>query len=418
MLRRLPFDLDSRNFDEPELSDLKVVCHDSTYHVHRLVVAAQSGFFRRAMHIDMKVLPLPSPLSLLARSTWHRVVPTVDPLANRTKQEKHTGVIELPEDDPTDVHWMLKHMYFGYKQCQTNCGHKCDWCSVKNVKSPSQHEPLLSSARKYAMAAKYDVPLLKKYATLHFGHHLQQRGGPPAPDSFDLPHLARFVYESTAPNERDLRDLLVPFARGNMQAILKAHPSFRAALEEVDGLAADIAASIGAEEEAAKGKAGKDKKPKASKEVRYGRLPPPSTKNSTLCPLPIVRACRIFGCPPSDEADDRILAGALAAAVATGAGPAGAAGLTERLADRGEVVRPKSAADSLLNRLTPQPHAAPAPPAQTPHSRFWDGGSARTEDTSYWAYLGRDRSDSRLAYDGSDIMQWPHEIEDAWEDEY
>lgn len=171
-----------------------------------------------------------------------------DGLTRKVKQEKRTGVVNLPEDDPSEVYDMLHQVYF-YRQPNT----LPNVPTVDNTKvsfGSNEAHSIIKSATQYSMAVKYDVQMVKENAKRSFAAALKEYSKALAfaeavTRTIDFSSLAHVIYESTPSNERELRDIFVTFARDNMPHILKNDRHFRDTLHDVEGLGAEIAASIG-----------------------------------------------------------------------------------------------------------------------------------------------------------------------------
>ena len=100
-------------------------------------------------------------------------------------QEGKTGIITLSDDDPDTVERMLSYLY----------------CS--DYESGEDSSSGFNNARVYAIAEKYDIPLLKELAKERFVKWAEDNWS-----HRDFPAVAREVYESTLSSDRGLRDVV------------------------------------------------------------------------------------------------------------------------------------------------------------------------------------------------------------------
>ena len=145
-------------------------------------------------------------------STWCRML--------TNPQETAEGIIELQEDNARAVEAMLGFMYtFDYD------------CSGNDLERTS---PMLFNVEVYSIAEKYGVSSLKLRAKEKF-----ERAVKTCWDMDDLAHTITYIYSSTPPTDRGLRDAVVEVVYEHISALLKKH-TFRDVLEETVGFAADV----------------------------------------------------------------------------------------------------------------------------------------------------------------------------------
>lgn len=163
-------------YDTGEHSDLTIICGSRTFKVHKIVLGAQSEYFRAACRTD-------------------------------AFKEGETGIINLQAhdsastnaqdgcDDPSLVEMMLRLLYRNtYEDVETSC-HTIA-CALENCDGNMIHH-----AKMFAIAVKYHIPPLKAFAAAkftiairkHFAHNNFA-------DALDV------VFTTTPDEVRDLRD--------------------------------------------------------------------------------------------------------------------------------------------------------------------------------------------------------------------
>ncbi|MCJ1450659.1 hypothetical protein MMC28_000992 [Mycoblastus sanguinarius] len=106
--------------------------------------------------------------------------------------------IELKEDDPQHAEWMLRFLYAH--------DYYVDYCDGK--------PPIVAHARMYAIADKYDIPILKDLAIAKFAPSLKDT------QAVDIPSFTaaiEVIYTSTLDTDRGLRDCLIPTLKDRMR---------------------------------------------------------------------------------------------------------------------------------------------------------------------------------------------------------
>ncbi|VUC31516.1 unnamed protein product [Clonostachys rosea] len=157
--------LNNDYFNTHMFSDAVVVCEDQEFKVHRLVLACHSKYFEKQL-----------------TGNWKESV------------EKR---IEIRDFDPGIVESMLRYMYsFNYN-------------NIQGVSS------MVYDAQVYQIADKYDIPTLKEYSKDRFSTAITAGW-----NMDEFPLAINVVYESTPPEDRGLRDLVVETSLLHLDTLL------------------------------------------------------------------------------------------------------------------------------------------------------------------------------------------------------
>ncbi|SMQ49233.1 unnamed protein product [Zymoseptoria tritici ST99CH_3D7] len=197
-----------------ELHDFTIICGTRTYLVHAFVLVTQSTFFRKAILGGFEE----------ATAKMIRLIPMDD---------DHP----YPEYDDPEALKLLVH--FLYRQeyefrCVLNGDGKEPFEKKAYISTlRAQSLDMLGHAKMFAIAVKYDVSSLRRYAFDHFKRAIATGGSNPG-----LGDVIREVYTSTPEIAQELRGALT--SRLLRRRELLSTPSVRAAIESVDGLAYDL----------------------------------------------------------------------------------------------------------------------------------------------------------------------------------
>jgi hypothetical protein len=164
-------------YEDTTFCDLTIRCQNRSLRVHRVVICSQCSFFQRACTNGFRMSSA-SPFRSLPKLT--------------RSQESHTGVIELPEDEPKIFEHIIEFSYLGSY-------------------GESRFVGLLEHAQVFSFATKYDHPTLAQEAIEHYADlayvTFPQRnlGG----DFGEFLETIPYVYQSTAGPIRGLKNAVV-----------------------------------------------------------------------------------------------------------------------------------------------------------------------------------------------------------------
>ncbi|KAI1130641.1 hypothetical protein F5Y10DRAFT_289054 [Nemania abortiva] len=211
-----------RLYARGEYADLIVTCHGKRHLVHKAIVCPRSDFFAAACRAGMK--------------------------------EAHTGMIDLPDDDPQIVDMMV--YYFYHLDYNTS---PLDMAKDENAVLPSTddvkeeaidqmdaddvddhiialrpcYSDLLVHAKVYALAGKYFINGLKALALQKFETATQKHWAPN-----DFLEAAQEAYTSTPDSDRGLRDVVVKILYKNRD--LLSQENTQGVLKRLDTLTYDL----------------------------------------------------------------------------------------------------------------------------------------------------------------------------------
>ncbi|KAH8698146.1 BTB/POZ protein [Phaeosphaeriaceae sp. PMI808] len=158
------------NFGEADSTDLRLKCGSGTFNVHKDVLCNWSDFFKKVCLGGFK--------------------------------EASSGVIDLSEDDSDAVKAMLQFFY-----------------TIDYAYDTALH------AKVYAIAENYDIKPLKDLARVKF-----EKAADRDWDSPYFPTTISFVYTSTPPSDRGLRDIVIKRSKDHLNALLDS-PEFGCMIE-------------------------------------------------------------------------------------------------------------------------------------------------------------------------------------------
>lgn len=171
------------NFGTAGFTDLQLKSRSETFNVHKKVLCSRSEFFGKACKGGFK--------------------------------EASSGVIDLSEDDPEAVKAMLQFCY-----------------TTDYTYDTALH------AKVYAIAEKYNIKPLKDLARTKFETAADRDW-----DSPYFPTTIDFVYTSTPPNDRGLRDIVVKLSRDHLKSLLY-RPGFESMMEDNGDFGKDLVKAI------------------------------------------------------------------------------------------------------------------------------------------------------------------------------
>ncbi|KAL8992660.1 MAG: hypothetical protein Q9169_006931 [Polycauliona sp. 2 TL-2023] len=206
-------------FNDPKYSDLTIICGDRKCYVHRIVLCAESVFFKVA--------------------------------CNGKFLEAASNEIKLPEDEPMAVERMLKFLYTGDYDDTDNedsqtaqvllsrdpspgdtnaCGHGLSDGSKaphKAAKAPVQVNvaALMNTIDVYTLADKYDMLYLQVFAKSRFKARANDEWA-----TVDIVTIMPIVYSTTPDSNRGLRKIMLDVCLRSTER-LKWHESFRTMLK-------------------------------------------------------------------------------------------------------------------------------------------------------------------------------------------
>lgn len=126
------------------------------------------------------------------------------------KQEGISRVIDLKEDEPSNVEKMLQFIYTG---------------DYSDLSSDDPDTPILASAMVnveiYAIAEKYDIRTLKELAKKKFESSVDFSNA----NMSDVSIIIEFVYRTTPSSDRGLRDIIAPYLT-SLKTELRASDDF------------------------------------------------------------------------------------------------------------------------------------------------------------------------------------------------
>ncbi|KAI4667436.1 uncharacterized protein J4E79_002123 [Alternaria viburni] len=251
-------------FTSGEYTDLTIKCGADIHRVHKIIVCKQVAFFTGALKFGGKVCMVDSR--------------GLERTGSDDKQEAHTDVIDLPEDEPKVIASLIEYLYTGRYKADSSttprnehtspitpsnieihrseawdaksdpytydfphtCTEKCDeWttlcphhrCELDNCGLACKAficdeccfvgrlggPQLLKHSKMYAIADKYDVTGLKELAVKYFN---VARYGFWDVESFAL--AIDHVFSSTLPEDTGLRSIVIDTISDNMVLMHKA----------------------------------------------------------------------------------------------------------------------------------------------------------------------------------------------------
>lgn len=183
-LKTLPFrDAFVVNFGTAGSTDLQLKSRSETFNVHKKVLCSRSEFFGKACEGEFK--------------------------------EASSGVIDLSKDDPDAVKAMLQFCY-----------------TTDYAYDAALH------AKVYAIAEKYNIKPLKDLACTKFEIAADRDWYSPY-----FPVTIGFVYTSTPPDDRGLRDIVVKLSRDHLKPLLD-RPEFESMMEDNGDFGKDLVKAI------------------------------------------------------------------------------------------------------------------------------------------------------------------------------
>lgn len=171
------------NFGAAGSTDLQLKCRSETFNVHKQVLCSRSEFFWKACKGGFK--------------------------------EASSGVIDLSEDDPDAVKAMLQFCY-----------------TIDYAYDTALH------AKVYAIAEKYNIKPLKDLARTKF-----EKAADRDWDSPYFPITTGFVYTSTPPDDRGLRDIVIKLSKDHLKSLLD-RPEFESMMEDNGDFGKDLVKAI------------------------------------------------------------------------------------------------------------------------------------------------------------------------------
>ncbi|KAF2162826.1 hypothetical protein M409DRAFT_26682 [Zasmidium cellare ATCC 36951] len=188
----------NRVFGDSKYSDLTIECGESTWHVHRVVICAQSPFFDKACSNGFK--------------------------------ETSSKLIKLEDDDPTIVREMLRYLYTGDYLEQT-----------KEGEEGSRRSALSTNVHIHTIADKYDIPALGDVAISKFSARAAREWKTEA-----FAGAIEEMYTSANENKEPMHKAAVAIAAENAKTLLNddCGQAFRKIAEAVPKFAAELSIEI------------------------------------------------------------------------------------------------------------------------------------------------------------------------------
>ena len=186
-------------FRSGDFSDLVVKCQSDTHNVHKVVLCAQSKFFKAACSNGFE-------------ASCKKVRKHSGTVSDFLRQKSTTGVIEFPEEDPKIVHSALKFLS-GIEYAEQTIS------------------PFTLLVKLYQFADKYDIPALKHASCARY--RFLTKG--------DFPTLLKdflasveLIYASSFLGDRELRDIAAACAADNPDTISRNQRCMRVMRHVVD----------------------------------------------------------------------------------------------------------------------------------------------------------------------------------------
>ncbi|SCO91198.1 uncharacterized protein FRV6_15326 [Fusarium oxysporum] len=171
-------------YNKDALSDVTITCDGQEFKAHRVIISAHSKCFAKALNGDWK--------------------------------ESSERQIDIKDFDASVVEAMLRFMY------------SFDYSNIYGTST------MVFDAQMYQIADKYDIPALKAQSKNKFDVAVTTGWS-----MDDFPLAITVVYESTPPEDRGLRDLVVQTARKNIDKLL-GHDGFCELIRMTPDFAADL----------------------------------------------------------------------------------------------------------------------------------------------------------------------------------
>ncbi|ENH71186.1 Protein roadkill [Fusarium oxysporum f. sp. cubense race 1] len=171
-------------YNKDALSDITITCDGQEFKAHRVIISAHSKCFAKALNGDWK--------------------------------ESSERQIDIKDFDASVVEAMLRFMY------------SFDYSNIYGTST------MVFDAQMYQIADKYDIPALKAQSKNKFDVAVTTGWS-----MDDFPLAITVVYESTPPEDRGLRDLVVQTARKNIDKLL-GHDGFCELIRKTPDFAADL----------------------------------------------------------------------------------------------------------------------------------------------------------------------------------
>lgn len=192
------------HFNLTEPSNFKVKLKSEAFDVHKEILAKHCVFFDNA--------------------------------GNGPFKEASTGIIDLCDDDPDAMKAVLQFCYTGDYTPGTAMHAKVRTFSL-------QPTIIFWHLKVYALAEKYNMKELKDKALLKFedAAELELKS-----QSAFFPAIIGYVYDSTPPKDRGLRDLVINITKRNLNKFLE-QPEFESMMEENGDFGKDLVKAIAVE---------------------------------------------------------------------------------------------------------------------------------------------------------------------------
>ncbi|KAL8685151.1 MAG: hypothetical protein Q9218_007944, partial [Villophora microphyllina] len=173
--------------EDSRFADLTVTCQDQEWKCHKIILCNQSDFFDKACSNGFK----------------------------KPSQESATSVIDLPEDFPLHVGFMIQFFYHGdYGRGGGELLPGATDSDSPNY-APKVHLAMISLGDKYA------VPKLSDFAAEQFCDYLLSTGEGRLGDLEELFHFLPDIYESAAGESRIVRDFVWEQLANQAEEIMK-----------------------------------------------------------------------------------------------------------------------------------------------------------------------------------------------------
>ncbi|KAH6952241.1 BTB/POZ protein [Fusarium avenaceum] len=174
----------ARYYNTDAFSDVAITCDGQEFKAHRVILSAHSKYFTKALNGEWK--------------------------------ESSERQLDIKDFDASVVEAMLRFMY------------SFDYSNIYGTST------MAFDAQMYQIADKYDIPALKAQSKNKFEVAVTTGW---SMDAFPL--TITVVYESTPPEDRGLRDLVVETARENIDELLR-HDGFCELIRKTPDFAADL----------------------------------------------------------------------------------------------------------------------------------------------------------------------------------